>query len=150
MVEYAIWLGLMVVLIIVEMSTASLVCIWFAIGALASVVAKIFGAGMYAQTAVFVGVSAIALIATKPVVKKIRSKGKTATNADMVIGKYGIVTEEITNDKFAGKIKVAGQEWSAVTEDGSEIPKSAKVLVKKISGVKLVVEVVRFTAPVNN
>ena len=148
--EYALWIGLMVVFIVIEMSTASLVCIWFAVGALAAAVSKIFGVSFFAQLVIFVAASALALIVTKPLVKKIKAKGKTATNADMLIGKNGIVTEEITNDKFAGKVKVAGQEWSAVTADGSEIPKNAKILVKEISGVKLVVEVVRFTAPVNN
>lgn len=148
--EYALWIGLMVVFIVIEMSTASLVCIWFAVGALAAAVSKIFGISFFAQLVIFVAASALALIVTKPLVKKIKAKGKTATNADMLIGKNGIVTEGITNDKFAGKVKIAGQEWSAVTADGSEIPKNAKILVKEISGVKLVVEVVRFTAPVNN
>lgn len=148
--EYALWIGLMVAFIIIEMSTASLVCIWFAAGALVAAISKIIGVPFGVQIVVFVVASALALVVTKPLVRKIKSKGKTATNADMVIGKFGIVTEEITNDKFAGKVKVAGQEWSAVTADGSEIPKNAKILVKEISGVKLVVEVVRFTAPVTN
>lgn len=148
--EYALWIGLMAVFIIVEMCTSALVCIWFAVGAFGSVIAKLLGASVFTQIIVFVAVSAVALLLTKPLVKKFRANGKTATNADMIIGKYGIVTEEITDDKFAGKVKVAGQEWSAVTEDGSEIPKNSKILVKKISGVKLVVEVVRFTAPANN
>lgn len=148
--EYALWIILMVALIIVEASTASLVCIWFAIGALGAALAKLFGLTFFYQMVVFVLVSALALCLTKPLVKKLRTKGKTATNADMLIGKYGIVTEEITNDKFAGKVKVAGQEWSAVAEDGGEIPKNSKITVKSISGVKLIVEVVRFTAPVNN
>ena len=148
--EYAFWLFAVLAFVIIEANTASLVCIWFAVGALAAIVSKIIGLEFFAQFIVFIAASAVALIATKPLVKKLKAKGKTATNADMVIGKNGIVTEEITNDKFAGKVKVAGQEWSAVTADGSEIPKNSKVLVKEISGVKLIVEVVRFTSPVNN
>ena len=144
--EYALWIVLMVALIIVEASTASLVCIWFAIGALTAAVSKLLGANLFYQTVAFVIVSAISLCATKPLVKKLRGKGKTATNADMVIGKTGIVTEEITNDKFAGKVKVAGQEWSAITADGSEIPKNSKITVLKIEGVKLVVEIVKFAS----
>ena len=144
--EYALWIVLMVALIIVEASTASLVCIWFAIGALGALIAKLFGAGLFYQTVCFVIVSAIALCVTKPLVKKLRKNGKTATNADMVIGKTGIVTEDITNDKFAGSVKVAGQMWSAVTSDGSEIPKNSKVKIIKIDGVKLVVEIVKFAS----
>ncbi len=144
--EYALWIVLMVALIIIEASTWGLVCIWFAIGALAAAISKLLGAELLSQIVVFVAVSAVALFATKPVVKKLRGKGKTATNADMVIGKTGIVTEEITNDKFAGKVKIAGQEWSAVTADGSEIPKNSKITVLKIEGVKLVVEIVKFAS----
>ena len=142
--EYALWIIIMIALIVVEVSTTNLVCIWFAVGALAAVIAKLSGLELMGQSIVFVLVSAISLILTKPLVKKIRKNGSHATNADRVIGKYGIVTEEITDDKFAGKVKVAGQEWSAVTENGSEIPKNCKILVKSISGVKLIVEVVRF------
>jgi len=137
-----------VALITVEVCTTNLVCIWFAIGALAAVPAKLFGFGIMGQATVFVFVSAISLILTKPFVRKIKKGGIHATNADRVIGKYGIVTEEITDDKFAGKVKVSGQEWSAVTEDGSEIPKNSKILVKSISGVKLIVEHIRFESPV--
>ncbi len=144
--EYALWIVLMVALIIVEASTASLVCIWFAIGALGAAVAKLMGATLFYQVVVFVLVSALALCITKPAIKKLRKNGKTATNADMVIGKTGIVTEEITNDKFAGSVKVAGQMWSAVTADGSEIPKNSKVKIIKIDGVKLVVEMVKFAS----
>ncbi len=144
--EYALWIVLMVALIIIEASTLGLVCIWFAIGALAAAISKLLGAELLSQIVVFVAVSAVTLCATKPIVKKLRGKGKTATNADMVIGKTGIVTEEITNDKFAGKVKVAGQQWSAVTADGSEIPKNSKITVLKIEGVKLVVEIVKFAS----
>ena len=144
--EYAIWIVLMVALIVVEACTANLVCIWFAIGALGAAISKLLGANMLWQTVTFVLLSAVALGSTKPLVKKLRGKGKTATNADMVIGKTGIVIEEITNDKFAGKVKVAGQEWSAVTADGSEISKNSKITVMKIDGVKLVVEQVKFAS----
>ena len=144
--EYALWIVLMVALIIVEASTLGLVCIWFAIGALAAAVSKLLGASFFYQTSAFVIVSAISLCVAVPFIKKLRGKGKTATNADMVIGKTGIVTEEITNDKFAGKVKVAGQQWSAITADGSEIPKNSKITVLKIEGVKLVVEIVKFAS----
>lgn len=144
--EYALWITLLVAFIVVEASTASLVCIWFAIGALAAAVAKLIGVSFFWQIAVFVIVSAIAVGLTKPLVNKLRAKGKTATNADMVIGKTGIVTEEITNDKFAGKVKVAGQEWSAIAADGGEIPKNSKIRVLKIEGVKLIVEIVKFAS----
>lgn len=144
--EYALWIVLMVALIIVEASTLSLVCIWFAIGALAAAVSKLLGASIFYQTSAFVIVSAVSLCVAVPLIKKLRAKGKTATNADMVIGKTGIVTEEITNVKFAGKVKVAGQEWSAVAADGCEIPKNSKITVLKIEGVKLVVEIVKFAS----
>ena len=56
--EYALWIGLMVVFIVIEMSTASLVCIWFAFGALAAAVSKIFGISFFAQLVIFVAASA--------------------------------------------------------------------------------------------
>ena len=61
------------------------------------------------------------------------------TNADMVIGKTGVVTEVIDNLAPSGQVKVAGAVWTARSQDDSVIGENEKVIVKEISGVKLLV-----------
>ena len=84
--------------------------------------------------------SGISIAVAWPFIKKYHNGKKEATNADMLIGKIGNVTEDITSDKFAGKVNVAGQIWSAISLEGEDISSGEKVKIVKISGVKLVVE----------
>lgn len=134
------WLILVVAFSIIEISTFNLVTIWFASGALVAMIVSLFNIDFVWQMWIFIIVSAVTLILTKPLIKKKLNIKKTETNADRVIGKTGIVTDDISSDKFAGEVKVNGQTWSAVSENEEIIPKDSKVKIIRIEGVKLVVE----------
>ena len=138
--EYIFWIAFMVAMLVLEASTTNLVSIWFAAGSLGAIVAKVLGAGIYVQILVFIAVSGLTLAIAWPFIKKYRQKKSIATNFDMIIGETAIVTDDISSEKFAGTVKIAGKEWSAVTKDGSEVLKGEKVTVESISGVKLVVK----------
>ncbi len=135
-----IWLGVLVAAVVLEIATTQIVSIWFAIGALASLIATLAGVEqLWIQIVIFVLVSAIAVVATRPIVKRIVNKKAEPTNADMVIGKTGIVTEKIDNLAPSGLIKAGGQVWTARSADDSVIEENERVIVKEISGVKLIV-----------
>ena len=138
--EYTVWIVFIVAMLIIEASTTNLVSIWFAFGALGAILAKALGGDITPQICTFVILSGISIAVAWPFIKKYHNGKKEATNADMLIGKIGNVTEDITSDKFAGKVNVAGQIWSAVSSDGEDILANASVKIVKISGVKLVVE----------
>jgi len=89
---------------------------------------------------VFLAVSAIALIATRPLVKKKILLRTTPTNSDMVIGESAVVEEEIDNLAGIGAVKVQGKIWSARSDNGEQIPAGSIVRVSKIEGVKLIVK----------
>ena len=130
---------LAIVLSVAEALTAQLVTIWFALGALAAMVATLLGAGTAVQVAVFAVVSVASLIATRPLVKKYVNKGKVPTNADMVIGQDALVLEAIDNVAAQGLVSVKGAKWTARSADGSVIEKDSLVTVEKIEGVKVIV-----------
>ncbi|MCQ4841524.1 NfeD family protein [Neglectibacter timonensis] len=135
-----IWLGITVVAAIVEAAVPALVSVWFVPGGLAALVASLFGAPLWLQVALFLVVSGAALILTRPLVKRIQSRKTISTNADMVLGKTALVTEEINNLLGAGRVTVLGNSWSARSADPeSVIPSGEKVIVEKIEGVKLIV-----------
>ena len=69
-----IWLVLAVVMAVLEAATVQLVSIWFVIGSVAACVTSLFTDNILIQAIVFVAVTGIALIATRPLVKKIKSK----------------------------------------------------------------------------
>ncbi len=138
--HYFLWIIFLIGMLILEASTTNLVSIWFAVGALGALILKVFGASFVWQIAGFIIVSAVSIIIARPFIKKHHNRKTVPTNADMLIGLSGTVTDEINEEKFAGKVNVSGKEWSAVSEDKSQIDVGEKVKVKSISGVKLVVE----------
>lgn len=134
------WVVMLVVLLIVEAVTAQMVTIWFAAGAAAAIVAEILGAQVWLQWIVFVAVSAIALVATRPLVRKLTKTRVQPTNADRCIGQTAIVVEEINNIEGKGQVHVNGMVWTARSSDGSTFKKDERVTVEKIDGVKLIVK----------
>lgn len=134
------WIVLLIVLIVVEAVTAQMVTIWFAAGAVAAIAAELLGAQVWLQWTVFIIVSVIALIATRPLVRKLTRTRVQPTNADRVIGQTAVVTEEIDNVAAKGQASVGGTVWTARSADGSVISKDERVTVEKIEGVKLIVK----------
>lgn len=134
------WTVLLIALIVIEAVTAQMVTIWFAAGAFGALIAERLGAQMWIQWVVFVAVSAVALIVTRPLARKLTKTNMQPTNADRCIGKVAVVTESINNIDAKGQVTVDGAIWSARSSDGSVIEKDEKVTVEKIDGVKLIVK----------
>lgn len=134
-----IWIVLLVLFLILEAATVQLVSAWFALGALCALLANLCGVGVVWQVVLFLVVSAICLIATRPLAKKMTATKIQKTNADRCIGAEAVVLEEINNLKSTGLVKAMGNTWTARSEDGSVIPKDAVVIVRKMEGVKLIV-----------
>lgn len=138
-----VWIALTVVFVIAEAATAQLTTVWFALGSVVALILAACGVeSLTVQIIVFIAVSAITLIATRPLVKKMLKKKVVATNADRNIGETGITLSEINNLEATGEVKVKGVVWTARSENGDVIPKGVKVRVKKIEGVKLIVETI--------
>lgn len=134
-----VWGGLLLLFVVIEAITVQLVSIWFAVGALSAVIAVFCGANTTVQIVVFLGVSAVALVATRPIVKKFINSRVQSTNADRNIGKIAVVTEDIDNVLGKGRATIGGLEWTARTVDGTSALSGDKVVVDKIEGVKLMV-----------
>ena len=134
------WLGAIVFFGVVEGVTAGLVSIWFVLGAAAALIAALLNATLTVQFAAFLIVSALALVATRPLVKKLRAGKPVPTNLDRVIGAAGRVTETVDNSIASGAVYVDGKTWTARSADGSILPKDQIVRIVKMEGVKLFVE----------
>ncbi|MBQ7795644.1 MAG: NfeD family protein [Lachnospiraceae bacterium] len=135
------WLVAIVLFVIIEINTMALTTIWFAGGSLAAFLAAGFGASVKVQLVMFLIVSCILLIFTRPFATKFINKGTVKTNVAGLIGKKARVTAEINNELSQGAAVVNGQEWTARAEDEKQvIPVGESVLIKDIRGVKLIVE----------
>lgn len=135
------WLAAFAVFLIIELFTFGLTTIWFAGGALIAALVALIGAGPIVQIIVFVVISIVLLICTRPVAVKYLNRSRTKTNADSLVGQTGIVTATICNIKAEGTVMVNGQEWTARSEDDAiEIEKDSRVQIVGIQGVKLIVK----------
>ena len=136
----AIWIAAMVVFGIVEAATAGLTSIWFVLGSAAGLITAICGGTVWLQVTLFFVVSIVALLATRPLVRKMMDKKITPTNADVVLGKEARVTETIDNTVPSGAVYVDGKTWSARSESGETLPEGTLVRAVRMEGVKLFVE----------
>ena len=131
------WLAAAVIFGVVELITAPLICIWFCGGALVAALVGYFTNSMLVSTVVFVLVSALLLVLTRPLVKSKIAPKVQPTNADRIIGKEAVVILGIDPVENKGQIKVDGQVWSAKSE--CAIAEGERVTVSSIEGVKAVV-----------
>lgn len=136
---WQIWLIVAGVCIIAEYFTVGFLIFWFAIGALIAMLVSFFTTNIIIQTSVFVISSTLLIFATKPFVKKFYKEDTIKTNVFSIIGKIGIVTEEINSIHSKGQIKVDGEVWSATSNTDSIIPEGSEVEILEVKGVKVLV-----------
>ena len=135
-----IWLVIMTVFLIVEAACPfHLVSIWFAAGALVSMIISMLGGELWLQIIAFCIVSGALLAGLWPFIRKFLNPHITATNVDSVIGTEGVVTADIDNLNAVGQVKLGGMEWTARSTTGEEIPDGTKIRVDKVEGVKVFV-----------
>ena len=134
------WLFVAISAAVVEGMTMGLVSIWFVPGALAAMLLSLFVDSVWLQIAVFLLLSLAVLLLTRKVLKKYpKVNSRNQMNADALIGKRGIVAEEINNLHQTGSVKLNALVWTARScEESVIIPAGAVVTVCEISGVKLI------------
>lgn len=135
------WLVLTILCIGVEIATVGLVSIWFAGGALIACLLAMAGIHEVIQVIVFIVISFLLVIVTRPLAERWLNKDRTKTNYEGIIGKVVRVTERIDNIHETGTALVNGQEWTARAESDNIILEQGEVAqVVNISGVKLIVK----------
>lgn len=132
-----LWLGIFVGALAFEFITADMVSIWFSLGAVPSFILALVGVGPVVQIIVFVIVTAVLLLFTRPVVLKYFKVNEIKTNVDSIIGQEGFVISRIT-ENTVGRVKLRAQEWSAISDEDIEVDEKIRVL--DVEGVKLIVK----------
>ena len=135
------WLVAFVILIGIEAATMALTTIWFAGGAVFAFFAAVLGFSIQTQLVVFLIVSFILLLFTRPLAMRFVNRETVKTNVDGLIGRRAKVITKIDNNEPSGVAVVNGQEWTARSaDDAVTIPVGTHVLIKEVRGVKLIVE----------
>lgn len=140
---YQIWLIAAIVLVIIELLTAGFGVICFAVGALFSALAAFLGVdSLVWQLLIFAVASVLCFIFLRPVVLRFLDKKSkdVKTNADALIGKTAVVSETIDSSANQGRVAVDGDDWKAVSADGSVINKGEKVEIVSRDSIILTVK----------
>ncbi len=136
-----VWIAVIVLSVVAEAATTDFVAIWFFPAALISLILSLFTVPVWVQILVFVLVGLILVMATRPLCRKFLKPKSEPTNAQAVVGKTCLVTEEIRNIDEAGEVMIGGLRWSARAEDPTRvIAVGEQVVVVEISGVKVIVK----------
>ena len=127
MQAYQIWLIAAILLLIFEICSATFGAICFAIGAGFSALAAGLGANITWQIVIFAVVSLLTFIFLRP-------------NADAIIGRKGVVSERIDAEQHTGRVAIDGDDWKAVSEDGSVIEKGTTVEIVRLDSIIVTVK----------
>ena len=145
---WQIWLIASGIFFILEIFTVGFLVFWLGVAALLAMLISFLTDSIILQTTVFVISSALLIFATRPLVDKITKKDTVPTNVYSIVGKRGIVIEDIDWATGKGQIKSEGEVWSAKTNEHINIPKGTEVEIESIDGVKVFVRPLRITSNV--
>lgn len=136
-----IWMIIAALFVVGEIFTAGFFLLWFGIGAAVAGVLALFGLGHVWQLGAFVLVSGILFVVSRKFADKFTKKQPSGIGADRVIGKEGMVFEEIDNTKNTGRVRLKKEEWHAESETSEVIPVGNQVEVIRLDGTHLVVKI---------
>lgn len=133
------WIAMAIIFLIAELFTTGFFLICFGFGAGAAAIAAYFGFDPFVQILIFIVVSGIAVLLTRPITRRFNETNRNFVASDRVLQKQALVLAEINAAAGTGMVRVDAEEWRAVSVDGSVIAKDAVVEVLRIDGTRLVV-----------
>jgi membrane protein implicated in regulation of membrane protease activity len=137
--DWVWWLGAALLLAVVEIISVDLVLIMFAGGALVAALLAAMGLPLSVQIVGFAAASALLLFALRPwLLRHLRNRVPLVeTNAAALTGRSAVVVAEVT--ERAGRVKLAGEVWTARTENDEVAAVGEEVVVLRIMGATAVV-----------
>ncbi|MDR2966883.1 MAG: NfeD family protein [Methanobacteriaceae archaeon] len=135
MFELEFWIILFVACILLEIMTTGFFLLSIGIGSATAAVANYIGFDPITQLLIFVIVTVICLIASRPLAKKLtQGSPKKRAASDRLLGKEGTVVEPI-NIENSGMVNIFGESWRAIADESISI--GEKIIVEEIKGVRL-------------
>ena len=110
----------------------------FSVGALFASFSILISNSLFISIIIFCVFSLFSIFLIRPLlIKYFKSKKLEKTNTDAVVGSNAIVIEAISPSN-AGKVKISGEIWLAVSNENIETGDNVKI--NSIDGTKLIVE----------
>ncbi len=142
--DWHIWILVGIGLIIGEIFTVGFFLLWFGVGAFLAAGLALLGVGSIYQMLSFLLVSLILIVLSRTIFKQFlfRKEAGISTNVEALIGQEALVMEMIEGKSKRGLVKIGGETWSAISEEG-RIEQDEVVRVKRVVGNKVLVEKIK-------
>ena len=141
-IDSIFWLLCAVGFTVLEAMTLNLVSVWFAVGSAAALLSCLFTSSFRVQALVFVAVSALCLLALKPLTKRLH-KAPTATNGDRNLGREATVLTPVSAEE-TGRVRLDGVDWNArCATPGDRLAPGDACRITEIHSTLLIVEPIR-------
>ena len=134
-----IWLIAALILVVVEIFTQGFAVFCLSVGAVAASLASACSAGLEGHLIWFSAATLAAFVFVRPLLLKAYRKGRSGreSGVDALKGREAVVSERISAADNTGRVAVDGDDWKAVSVDGTEIPKGARVTIIDVDSVIL-------------
>ena len=140
-----VWIAVALAFAIAEVLTVALFAGFVAVGALGAAVAAFLGGDLLSQAVVFALVSILGMAAARPPLLAYlqhRQTPEQASGAAAMIGQTALVVDPIGGPERRGHVRIAGEDWPALTRDGRPLEAGVLVRIVEIRRATLLVELV--------
>ena len=141
MTAFWFWVFVAIVFAIAEILTVALFALFITIGALGAAVASLLGFNLLVQAIVLLVLGVAGIFIARPyLVEQLHlGRGTLRSGADSMVGQQTVLTEPIKGNGEPGHVKIAGESWPALTDDGSTLPAGTPVIVTALRSTVLIV-----------
>ena len=134
--DVIVWIFIAVIFVILELITTTFFLVWFGVGSLVAAILNYLGFDIYVQFLAFAIVSTVLILSTRKFANRVTPKSTKKTTAERLIGKTAKVLRQIDENTYV--VNVAGEEWSAHTNDSVNVDDTVKVV--GINSIILIIE----------
>jgi membrane protein implicated in regulation of membrane protease activity len=148
MTAFWFWVIVAIVFAIAEVMTVALFAVFITVGALGAAIVSLLGFNLLVQAIVLGVIGVAGILAARPYLIDRLHIGRPTlrSGADSMVGQQAILLEPIVGVGQPGHVKIAGELWPALTDDGSPVPVNTLVVVTALRSTTLIVRAASSTS----
>ncbi|MFZ0173058.1 MAG: NfeD family protein [Acidimicrobiales bacterium] len=136
------WFLIAAIFVIAEFGHRAFYALFIGLGAIVAAVLALAGLGVLVQIPAFVGAAVLGLFFLRPSLVKAMSSGQYRLVSGMKgrVGHEAVVAEATGDSSHPGRIKIDGELWKAVSQDGKPIPAGTVVMILDLENTTFIVQ----------
>ena len=140
-----LWIAIALVFAVVEVLTVGLFAGFVSLGAIGAAIAAFVGDGYISQAVTFAAVSVLGIaVVRRPLLGYLQQRAGplVLSGASAMVGQTALVVDAIGGPHERGHVRIQGEDWPALSRDGTHVEAGQSVRIVEIRRATLVVELV--------